>query len=365
MANVLALEQRVRDDLQRIFASAERGSVTAVCQQVEERLLELVQEGVIGELGNVAEQAGLPFVRGSDSYCLFGDHNFRVTVTAHPSTKNALVVAVRAVDPEHGKLARQTTITMEGSLGRYVEVRLRVQAGLAPFENGLAATIKAILGAGYRWLAEYVTIALRELHSDTAEDLYSHVYQVLPPDVAGHVWLVAIAEDKGLYVAGHLNRDRALIKAAKRLLDTAESPLELASQLLTDMTPFKQMFAEEVLKAGHATPVSLQRATYAPSGFHLAEEAIYQTETIVSHPLVREGRTLMVAGYPTGLRNQIEWRLEQEKTKFKEILEGRAKTLRRLIRHIQRRGVLPDISVEASRCAGAFTGEVIKTLIKK
>ena len=126
------------------------------------------------------------------------------------------------------------------------------------------------------------------------------------------------------------------------------------------MTRFDEMFAKEVLRTGLPTPVNLPRAKYSWSGFQVAEEAIYHTEQIVTHPLVGEGNTLMVAGYPVGLRQDIEALLEREKPSLKEILERRAKTLRSLIEETNCRGILSKLPSDLSAHAGAFLGEFTK-----
>lgn len=358
MAEGENVDSAVRHELQARFAAVDAGSLVATCEQLEATLIDVIRRYLIRELASIAKASATHFA-GDDEYFVFDDRNYRVLAVEHPSRRNVLAITVRAVE-RGGRLIRRPLEVQLDSLGRYVKLSVRFDSGLARHQYGVAEVLKAVVESAYRWLTEYVRLALEQLSNDTAEDLYSHLWQVLPPRLAENIWLCAIAEDHGLYIPNRLSRDRALAKAAQRSCDTRESPLELVAEFTTEMTRFDEMFAKEVLRTGLPTPVNLPRAKYSWSGFQVAEEAIYQTEQIVTHPLVREGNTLMVAGYPAGLRQDIEALMEREKPTLKEILERRATTLRSLIRDINRRGILSRIPSELSAHAGAFAGEFTK-----
>ena len=67
---------------------------------------------------------------------------------------------------------------------------------------------------------------------------------------------------------------------------------------------------------------------------------------MVSHPLVREGKTLLCACYPITLRTEIEEILNREKNEFKNILENNASSLRQTMKSIKKKGLLKKIFVE-------------------
>jgi len=100
-------------------------------------------------------------------------------------------------------------------------------------------------------------------------------------------------------------------------------------------------------------------AGYSATGFQIAEMAIYQAERIITQPLVREGKTLLVAGYPIDVRQEVEHQLTAHCQTIKATLDGTAGEVRKLVQRLQRRrfGKRLDPSVPE------FVGGVIRGLV--
>ena len=228
MAESENFESAVRHELQARFAAVDAGSLVATCEQVETSRLDLLRRYLIREMASIAK-ASATHCAGDDEYFVFGDTNYRVLAVEHPSRRNVLAITVRAVE-RGGRLIRRPLEVRLDSLGRYVKLSVRFHSRLARHQDGVTEVLKAIVESAYRWLTEYVRAALAQLPNDTAEDLYSHLWQVFPPRLVENIWLCAIAEDHGLYIPSRLSRERALAKAALRTLDTGESPLEFVAQ---------------------------------------------------------------------------------------------------------------------------------------
>jgi hypothetical protein len=325
------LSVRVRDGLTNFFSQESAISVSAVCEQAEGELLGLLLESILEEIRLIAEQEEVSFTRIADDQCNFDNSVYEVRLTGRDTKTHILLLTVLSVDGRSSPMARGAVPFTFESRGRYSEVRLKTPERMLAHRDALGKVASTVLEAGYRWLSEFVQMALNSLEDRTADELYSHLRQIFSRKIVENIWLYAIIDEHGIYIPDRFARGVAESRAGKRSLTTSRSPLELMVDFSTKILDYEDLFSKTAVREDRTIVGEVGKAPYAASGIHLAEEIIMELDLMVVQPLVKEGRTLLVAGYPTQLRAEVEPVLIRERERIRIILEKGAGALRQLI----------------------------------
>jgi len=352
--NFLDLDMRVRRDLNDLFGDAPSVSILSTCDAVESRLLSLTELSVVGEIQLLAQERNISFTSGPSGNFVYDGKLYRVRLTEPPTQTSIIQVTLKSVNPEQSSMVRGYTKISINSVGRFIEAQLRIEKIFSEQHDAIARTIETVFKTGYRWFAEYVRVQLDSMHGETAEELYSFLRQILPETIVGNIWLYAIINNHGLYIPSAINRTSALKLASKRVFDVNDSPLKLMVDFSTRLLDYDQLFAKLSIEQDLTFEASLHKAGYIYSGFQLAEQAIFQSDKLVSQALVREGKTLLAVGYPVELRSQVEHVLRHEQSRFKDILEKKASALKQVVNAIRGNRILSEIKTKYFEYAGAF-----------
>jgi hypothetical protein len=348
------LESKVRQKLDSNFPKDSPNSLPLLCDQVEEFLLSLTEILIIREIQLIAEETGSNFVGSDSQYFLYDYNTFYIKASENQRYNNLLEVIVNSVDRRKSMLAKKSTTVSLDTLGRFNKVHIKTSAVFENNQSSFAQIVRVILESGYYWLTERVRVTLNDFHQQTSEDLYSYLRQLFPEQIVNHIWLYAVVNNRGLYIPSALNREFAFKRVSRRLLDVKDSPIKLAADFSTRLIEFDKLFCKLTYAQGQTMVFNFDRAKYASSCFHIAEEAIYQSNTFVSQPLVREGKTLLSAAYPVSLRDSIEPILTRERENIKSILEKKHKILSDIVEKLREKHFLNNLLPKLFEFAGAF-----------
>jgi hypothetical protein len=211
-----------------------------------------------------------------------------------------------------------------------------------------------VLESGYRWLTEYVRATLNGLRTETTEALYSYLRQLFPAKIVDDIWLYAIVEQHGIYVPDSLAFQAAIERVSQRRIATSQSPVRLATDFSTRLIEFDKVFSKIAISQDSTVVGRMVEAPYAGSGIELAEEAIYQSKEFVIQPLVREGKVLLSAAYPTPIRSLVEPVLKKEREQFRQIIKLRASSYYGMIQRLRDQRFLLGVDPKLFEVFGAF-----------
>jgi hypothetical protein len=102
-------------------------------------------------------------------------------------------------------------------------------------------------------------------------------------------------------------------------------------EFCTTVLDLSDLFSKTAIREDRTILGEVENAPYAGSGIQVAEEIIMELDLMVVQPLVREGKTLLVAGYPTQLRSSIEPVLTKERERLRQIVDRGATALRSIV----------------------------------
>lgn len=279
-------------------------------------------------------------------------------VTAVAEIEGELTVRVHELREMPGiHKGTSVTATVAGS-GRVTRANVAVPAALTSTAEPLAVAIADACASVYVWLEAHVMAKLDALRNAAADELYLRLRKGLPPNVVEHVWLYVIADGSGIYVPDYQGRRTALAHATSRHLNPSLSPLELITDLFTQTLAADSTHSAEAIASGSIIQQEFARAKYASTGLQVAEEAVYDCRDYLIHPLVREGSTLLTAGYPRNQESVLHEPLQALRADFKDVIGRSSSRLRRVVRSIAEQGSLPSWTDQAARGLGIL----IKTI---
>ncbi len=329
------LDSYVRQQLDRYFPKTGSASLIEVCDQVEDVLVGLVETTTLDQIRALSIEADVRFVTGPSPSFVYDNMIYEIRTLEHPTHFNSLRIVIR-------------------STGKYVEVRVTTDRAFLACQSLIAEAAVLVLESGYRWLTEYVRATLNGLRTETTEALYSYLRQLFPAKIVDDIWLYAIVEQHGIYVPDSLAFQAAIERVSQRRIATSQSPVRLATDFSTRLIEFDKVFSKIAISQDSTVVGRMVEAPYAGSGIELAEEAIYQSKEFVIQPLVREGKVLLSAAYPTPIRSLVEPVLKKEREQFRQIIKLRASSYYGMIQRLRDQRFLLGVDPKLFEVFGAF-----------
>lgn len=316
-------------------------SLGTVCQRAEDQILEVAVRSLMDAVEILAELEKLRFVRSSDSDFQYDGEQYELRTSRPENEPHVLIIAVASINPHSQLLEEPVTVKLD-SKGRFAELRLKSTHRFQSHQETWATALKKVFEGGYRWLAELVRTTLDSSEDRAARELYSSLRTLFSEKVVDNIWLYAIVDERGIYIPDTLARLVASDRASKRVMRTSKSPLEVVVEFCTRVLDYEDLFSKRAIREDRTILGEVQNAPYAGSGIQVSEEVIMELELMVIQPLVRDGKTLLVAGYPTHLRDTIESVLTNERERFRQIIDRGATALRRIVRTAEQNGLDPE-----------------------
>ncbi len=326
-----------------------------LCRRAEDEIESILTEQVLELVAAHPDFGALTFMTPTR----FSAHGALWECRIVPApTEDTLVIGVLRIEPRPTARLRTERYPLH-PLSRYNDCQLRLDPALWPLHESLGEIIQVVFEASSLWLNSFVTEGLGYLTDALAEALNNHLRAILPEVVANQVNLYAITDDGGFYLTDQVLR-QAMIRRfrvdTKRNLAPVEAIADFSSRVLD---PKDLLYAAQALREDATVRGSLNAAPY-DSDFILAEEAVYSTGTIVAQPLIREGKTRLVAGYPATLEAKypdLGKLLAGERKAFLQIVSARGGKLKRTIRLLQAEPLFRVGAAYTSlSCNGDFAG---------
>lgn len=278
------------------------------------------------------------------------------------ATDDTLILAIVRIKPSPARRPRTHKYSLH-PLCRYKACQLRLDPSLWPLEELLGTMVQKVFEASGIWLNAFIAEGFDQLNDNLAEALNNHLRSFLPEAVATQVQLYAITDEGGIYLTDKVLRQAAVrrtsTKKGPRRISPLEAVVDFSSRILE---PAEVMFSAQALREDATVYAPLNTATY-DSDFVLAEEAVYSTDTIVVQPLVREGKTRLVVGYPAVLQGEypdLRSSIAAEQQAFLRIVSLHGSRVKRTFRLLQRE---PLLRFSAGKL-GEFFGGILKELSK-
>lgn len=336
------------------------GELAIAYDTAESRILDHLHEAILQFMGDVAGRHRLSFRRGEASDFVFDSASYTLRISERVLEPHLLEIALlKESEPVPHDDWDVEKISLE-SRGRYGEIRLYIPAKISHLTVGMAKLIHELMMSGYLWLEEYVKRKLDEIHGDTADELYSIIRRTLPSKLANEVLLYAITDRKGVYIPSRFHTAKiGTVKRDRKIVDKRSS-LEMAIQLSTHILDLDQVFAKVIFEIQRPIVMSFGDVEYKETGFHLVEREVYQSDEIVSQPLVSEGRILLAAAYPPEVRADVENVLWRKQRDFLQVLERQFSIRKQMMKVLARRRSSLAISSELVASMGSFIGGLVR-----
>jgi hypothetical protein len=319
----------------------ERHAVVGFVDVVEARLPELVEASIVDRIQAAASSQRLAFNRSASGF-LFGSHLCSLAVV---QSEDTLLIKIFFLRTAKKKQRTRTSRSRVDGLGRVRKISLQLGEELVDLESLVLSVATGTYVIGYRWLEAQVLGYLNSLHDQTANELYTAIRKRLPPKVAELVWLGLHADGRSYYLVDNGAR-QVLVDQAQRLVRRGmQSPLDLVGHIESSSIPFDVSASRQAIQEGAPIPHEVITPRY-DLDFGVAETAIYRTGRIVVQPLVREGSTLMTAGYPAELEREVGELLSNLAPEFGRIIRFKQGAVRRLISQLKKRGLSTEAMAE-------------------
>jgi hypothetical protein len=252
-------------------------------------------------------------------------------------------------------------VPLEG-YGRYSRTRLAVPIALAPVFDAIGEAIQALYASGYRWLRANVLGRLPFVDNHMVNELYITVRAMLDED-AQYVALFALNQRNAVFLLDRLQVDAAFDRTCTRRSQLNASPIETTSLFATQRLDADLTISRVSIDEGRPVPENLCESRYAHTRLNLAEIIFYTTPSIVAHPLVRDSKLQLVAGYPAYMADEIAPKLDLIAPRLEETVRSTRFGIRRALRE---RGpsLQGALAHEAGDVGRGIAGEVIARLVE-
>lgn len=317
-----------RDQLRDWAETRSDDDLPTLCREVERFVLDVLVPQVVEShfraLSKDHQHTGLRV--SGNGRLNFDGIAFETRITEHRTITDRIDICVQTTKAEESKLLPRLVREPVAGYGRYKQLALAVDSRLETLCAPLMLQVREVVEAVYSALVEHVEKRFTEIKDSTAQSLYA-VLRGLLGDLSDHVRPYAIVEGRGFYVHDQISRSLALRAAEQSTLRTKLSAIEHVVEFHTSVLPGDIGYALEAIRSSQPVIQDSPNSIYADHGVTRAEIAIYKTDIIAVHPLVGEGTSLLVAGYPINLRQKIGPILDEAKTEFRILLANHANLL--------------------------------------
>ncbi len=121
------IDSQVRRLLEDLFARNLNIPLTAICERVENQLLDLVKILILAEIRNFAEKNQVQFFTHTSNQFAYDSLFCEVRIMEHFSKNNTLQIVLRCIEQDRSKLIRKFVKTRIDSFGRYTDVYLTTE----------------------------------------------------------------------------------------------------------------------------------------------------------------------------------------------------------------------------------------------
>jgi hypothetical protein len=335
---------QIQDELNSLFTYSTNSQLESICEDVEKYLFERVRLTLLFEIQKIAGEQKANYQESSHRRFSYKEVGYELKIFEHASSSTILYISIKTVHRKQSQFIRKPFKIKFNSQGRYNEIQLSTDKVFVQYHEQLCETAKIILESGYRWLVEFMLEALSLIQDQTAHECYSLIRRLFNETISENIFLWKIKEGKGMYLTDDLTLRIALSRASKRDIVNGISPIEVVTNFSTTPTDFNKANSKPAIIEDRPVEGDFLTSKYAGSGHDLSEIIVYQSQHFVVQPLVQEGKTFLIAAYPTTLREQVEITLYKERGRFKQLIERELSHIEKTTTAVRTHGALPNIS---------------------
>lgn len=304
-------------------------------ERIEAAVPALVQRAVAIELRAIAVKEGVTYIEGPLGAAVYASIPHEIVVTPHHTRPTLLLVTVRAPLRGSSPLVRGHGNASVARLGRFSQVRTTTSRILASHRDELAGAGSRALQAAYEELMAWTLSRFAGIRDDAATALYARLRELIPESLRDAVWLYAFASGQGFYVPDSRARDVLFDRVGQRTLNTTQSPIALAADFLAHVLPYDKTYSKNAVEAGTPIEGVFATAPYADGGLEITEAAVYQTAALFTQPVASAGKAILLAGYPSQLRSELEIPIQRAAKVLQPVLANTASALHQQLAQIK------------------------------
>ncbi|MBN1359898.1 MAG: hypothetical protein JW993_04870 [Sedimentisphaerales bacterium] len=252
-------------------------------------------------------------------------------------------------------------VTLEGH-GRLHIARLWLPPNARVNQDTFSDLTASLFRTGYVWLEERIRDVINKPELSIGSALYAHLRSNMCDELLTQVWFGCGHSGRGVFLVDSRFGMDALSLINRGAPKAGESPLCLLLAFLGCDIPVEKTFGTIAITQDSCLDFSLASANYRTDLPLLvrAQIAMCAGEGISVLPICRDGRTYLIASFPTREKVAILPILQDQRAELARLHKG----TRRLIRKFQRQFVRPA-GLSLVDTLGAFSGSFLASWMKQ
>jgi hypothetical protein len=273
----------------------------------------------------------------------------------------------RGLSLEHSqtRLRKAVEIKIDG-LGRYTSVVYDVPK-LCSISNKdlLTALTRDVFVVGYNWMNEKVMKCIREASDDANRSLYEYVRTVVTDRrlLNGFVFSVLL-DEKDFVVLDEAATRTAVSLATSSAWKLGRSPADIAVQAMTQVIPGIDSVIVDAVKSEKAMDFDLTLDNYyqADNSFSESMRAVWGS-SVSCFPLMREGKVLLIALFPTEFKTELETILIVHRPRLEEIAKEKIGHMKKTLQTLMQIRPQSNWAGTIGEFSGAFAASFLKMML--
>jgi hypothetical protein len=324
---------------------------------------------VVQQLAHALKKVCLPGSSEEDHNLITLDNrSYEIAVGSLPNDTSqiGMSVAERAIDRSRHQ-SKPLIFKIPSSL-RVQSVAIWLPENLKQHESELAAVATHLIRSASEWYEYQLMSSLARANDELISSLYHLLYALLPENIGtSRIWLATTTKGYGHYLLEPSVISTTLKDSSQRAVNLGQGPGALLSRFLNATVPLEQTWGLEAAKENRCIDLNFESSKYRADQADLfrAELAVFGGAAACIYPICFEGETFLIAVFPIEIKNVLIPILELSAADLNSRFQEARSRIQKIYRQINLNGVTGERAIVAARCAGAFAGELLNSLLPK
>lgn len=350
--------------LESLFGSITLESIAELVEGVDFVLLQHLGESLVRQASYLFNSDRIS--EETQSFQI-GNIRIEVEIACNIQQEGCLLVCLvpRALDLKRSDISLRKALEVEINVpGRYSVVDYELPIMCSIRDKDLLTTLtKDVFIVGYNWMNEKTMKCIRKANDDKNQSLYEYMRTVVTDRriLSGFVFS-ALMDDKDFVILDEFAFFTGISRAANDAWKLGRSPADLAVQAMTEVVPLADSVIADTINSGGTLDFDLTAGKYYQNDNSFTESmrAVWGT-SVSCFPIMREGRMLVIALFPTEFRSELAPILTVHRASLEEIAKQKIALMKKLLKILLQ--VRPSSWAETlGQFGGAFAASYIKTL---
>jgi len=271
-------------------------------------------------------------------FFFIGGIRFELEIVPNVRRDSCLLVCLiprdLSVDHSQRRLKKAIEIKID-ALGRYASVVYDVPKLCTIANRDLLSTLtRDVFGVGHNWMNEKVMKCIRDACDDANRALYEYMRTIVTDRrlLNGFVFS-ALLDEKDFVVLDEAATRTAMSLAARSARKLGRSPADIAVQAMTQVIPGIDSVIVDAVKSEKTMDfdLTLDKYYHVDNSFSESMRAVWGS-SVSCFPLMREGKMLLIALFPTEFRIHLEPILVFHRAQLERIAKERIGHLKKTLR---------------------------------